>query len=86
MTRTDERRPVIRQWLRTSKLQGERRYENRINNIEGTVLIISSLNYVRMLIFVMTRSDLKLDNVGSKTTSLGQILEKTLCTLKSAQF
>ena len=28
----DERRPVVRQWLRTAELQGERRYENRINN------------------------------------------------------
>ena len=32
MTRTDERRPAVRQWLRIAELQGEHRYENRINN------------------------------------------------------
>ena len=34
-------------------------------------------NFVRMLIFIVSRSDLKLGYVGSKTRSLGQILEKT---------
>ena len=44
--------------------------------VKGTDLIISSRNYVRMLIIIMSRSDLKLGHVGSKTRSLGQILEK----------
>ena len=44
--------------------------------LEGTDLIISSGNYVRMLIIIMSRSDLKLGHVGSKTRSVGQILEK----------
>ena len=44
--------------------------------LEGTDLIISSLNYVRMLLIIMSRSSLKLGHVGSKIRSLGQILEK----------
>ena len=44
--------------------------------LEGTSLNISSGNYVRMLIIIMSRSDLKLGHVGSKTRSLCQILEK----------
>ena len=44
--------------------------------LEGTDLIISSLNYVRMLIIIMSRLDLKLAHVWSKTRSLCQILEK----------
>ena len=34
------------------------------------------MNYVRMLIIIVSRSSSKLDHVGSKTRSLGQILEK----------
>ena len=44
--------------------------------LEGTDLIISSRNYVRMLIIIMSRSSSKLGHVGSKTRSLDQILEK----------
>ena len=44
--------------------------------LEGTDLIISSLNYVRMLLIIMSRSSSKLGHVGSKIRSLGQILEK----------
>ena len=44
--------------------------------LEGTVLMISSRNYVRMLIIIMSRSSSKLGHVGSKTMSVGQILEK----------
>ena len=44
--------------------------------LEGTDLIISSLNYVGMLIIIMSRSVLKLGHVVSKTKSLGRILEK----------
>ena len=44
--------------------------------VEGTVLIQSSRNCVRILIIIISRSDLKLGHVGSKIRSLGQILEK----------
>ena len=44
--------------------------------LEGTVLIQSSCNYVRMLIIIISRSDSKLGHVWSKTRLLGQILEK----------
>ena len=45
--------------------------------LEGTVSIQSSRNFVRLLIIIISRSGLKLGHVGSKTRSLGQILEKT---------
>ena len=45
-------------------------------DLEGTVLIQSSRNFVRMLIIITSRPSLKLGHVGSKTRSLGQILEK----------
>ena len=44
--------------------------------LEGTVLIQNSRKYVRILIIIMSRSGLKLGHVGSKTRSLGKILEK----------
>ena len=44
--------------------------------LEGTVLSSSSLNFDKMLIPIKSRSDSKLGNVGSKTMSFGQILEK----------
>ena len=47
-----------------------------MHTLEGTVLIQSSRNFVRMLILIKSRSCLKLDHVGSKTWSLGPILEK----------
>ena len=46
--------------------------------LEGTVLIQSSGNFVRMLILIISRSNSKLDNVRSKTRLLDQILVK-LC-------
>ena len=46
--------------------------------LEGTVLIQSSRNFVRLLIIIISTSILKLGHVGSKTRSLGQILEKNL--------
>ena len=52
---------------------------------EGTVLIQSSRNCIRMLLIIISRSSLKPGHVWSKTRSLGQILEKTLCTLFKAQ-
>ena len=44
--------------------------------LENTILIQSLLNFVRMLIIIISRSDLKLGHVESKIRSLGQILEK----------
>ena len=44
--------------------------------LKSTVLIISSGKFVRMLIIIISRSSSKLGHVGSKTRSLGQILEK----------
>ena len=44
--------------------------------LEGTVLIISSGNFIRMLMIIISRSSSKLCHVGSKNRSLGQILEK----------
>ena len=44
--------------------------------LEGTVLIQSSGNFVRVLILMISMSSLKLGHVRSKTRSLGQILEK----------
>ena len=44
--------------------------------LEGTVLVLKSCNFFRMLIIIILRSGLKLGHVGSKTRSLDQILEK----------
>ena len=44
--------------------------------LEGTVLIQSSRNIIRMLMIIIPRSSSTLGHVGSKTRSLGQILEK----------
>ena len=44
--------------------------------LEGTVLIQNSRNFIRMLVIIISRSGSKLGHVGSKTRSLGQILEK----------
>ena len=46
--------------------------------LKGTVLIQSSLNFVRLLIVIISRSGLKLCHVRLKTRALDQILEK-LC-------
>ena len=44
--------------------------------LEDTVLIISSWNFVRKLIIIISRSSSKLGQVGSKIRLLSQILEK----------
>ena len=43
---------------------------------KGHIFDHKFMKYVRMLIIIMSRSDLKLGHVGSKTRSIGQILEK----------
>ena len=50
--------------------------------LKGTVLIQSSCKFGRLLIIIISRSSLKLGHVGSKTRSLGQILEKLVYTLE----
>ena len=57
-----------------------------MNPQEGTVLIQSDDTFVRMLILIKSRSGLKLDHVGSKTRSLGQIIENPFVHSKRAQF
>ena len=52
----------------------------------GTVLILSSLNLIMMLIIIISRSSSKLGHVGSKTRSLGQILEKPCVHSKEHSF
>ena len=44
--------------------------------LEGTVLIQSSCNLIRMLMIIISRPSSKVGHAGSKTRSLGQILEK----------
>ena len=60
--------------------------KNLLYTLEGTVLIQSSPNFIRMFVMKLSRSNLKFGHVGSKTRSLGQILAKTLCTVLKAQF
>ena len=47
--------------------------KNLVYTLEGTVLIQSSPNFIRMLVIKISRSNLKFGHVGSKTRSLGQI-------------
>ena len=54
-------------WVKSQK--------NLVNTLEGTVLIQSSQNFIRMLTIIIFRSSLKLGHVGSKNRSLDQILE-----------
>ena len=44
--------------------------------LEATFSVQSSWNLVRMFVLIKSRKSLKLGHVGSKTRSLGQILEK----------
>ena len=61
-----------------TRSQGQISGKPCVHTLEGTDLIISSLNSVRMLFIIMSRSGSNLGHVGSKTRSLGQILEKNL--------
>ena len=54
--------------------------------LEGTVLIQSSRNFIRMLMIIISRSSSKLGHVGSKARSLGQILEKPCVHSKRHRF
>ena len=60
--------------------------KNHVNSLEGTVLIQSSWNCVRMFISMNSMSDMKLGYIGSKPGSPDQILEKNMCTLWKALF
>ena len=52
--------------------------KNLVYTLEGTVVIQSSGNFLRMLILIMSRAGSKLGHVRSTTRLLGQILEKKL--------
>ena len=58
--------------------------KNLVFTLEGTVLIQSSRNFIRMLRIIISRSSSKLGHVGSKARSqhVGEILEKIVYTLK----
>ena len=58
------------------RLLGQILEKNLVYILEGTGIIRSSGNFVRMLILIICRSSSKLGHVRSKTRSLGQILTK----------
>ena len=47
-----------------------------MNTLEATVLVQSSSNLLRMIILTMSQSSLNMGDCGSKTRSVGQIMEK----------
>ena len=47
-----------------------------MNTLEATVLAQSSSNLLRMIVLTISRSSSNMDDVGSKTRSVGQIIEK----------
>ena len=47
-----------------------------MNTLEATVLVQSSSNLLRMIILTISRSSSDMGHVGSKTRSVGQIIEK----------
>ena len=54
---------------------------NPFVHLKGTILIQFIWNYVKMFIFIKSRPCLKQGHAGLKNRSVGQILEKTKCTL-----
>ena len=47
-----------------------------MNTLETTVLVQSSSNLLRMIILAISQSSSNMGDVGSKTKSIGQIIEK----------
>ena len=47
-----------------------------VNTLEATVFVQSSSNLLRMIILTISRSSSNMGHVGSKTRSVGQIIEK----------
>ena len=47
-----------------------------MNTLEAIVLVKSSLNWLRRIILTISQSSLNMGDVGSKTRSVGQIMEK----------
>ena len=47
-----------------------------MNTLEATFLVQSSSNLLRMIILTIYRSSSNMDHPGSKTRSVGQIIEK----------
>ena len=56
------------QWVKSLK--------NLVNILEATVLAQSSSNLLRMIILTISQSSSNMGHVGSKTRSVGQIMEK----------
>ena len=57
-----------------------------VYTLEGTVLIQSSRNFIRMLMIIISRSGLKLGHVGFKNYLARSNLRQTLCSLEKAEF
>ena len=47
-----------------------------MNTLEATVLVQSSSNLLRMIILTISQSSSNMGDAGSKTRSVGQIMEK----------
>ena len=47
-----------------------------MNTLEATVFVQSSSNLLRMIILTISQLSSNMDDVGSKTRSVGQIMEK----------
>ena len=54
-----------------------------MNTLEATVLDQSSLNLLRMIILTMSQSSSNMGAIGSKTWSVGQIMENLVNTLEA---
>ena len=48
-----------------------------VNTLEATVLVQSSSNLLRIIILTISRSSSNMGHVGSKTRSVGQLIEQT---------
>ena len=68
----------VRNWVRSGQKLGHQVYlqKNGISALAATDIAQSSPNLLRMFIWTFPRSSSKLGQIGSKTRSLGQIIEK----------
>ena len=60
--------------------------KNLVFTLEALSLVRLSCKLVRMFVFMKSLTSLKMGHVGSKTRSLDQTLEKTLCMLQRPDF
>ena len=51
--------------------------KNLVNTLEATVLVESSSDLLRMIILTISQSSSNMGDVGSKTRSVSQIMEKS---------